>query len=116
MNLRQQIVALVIGAGLFVVILDLVRRRRLDERSSCLWLLTGLGVLVLAVDNLPCELALESSVDFSRSLKPFVHAIASADYNVRFEQLDLPVPIKKAMILHNGELTPEYQYMERFLS
>lgn len=49
MNLRQQIMALIIGAGLFLVILDLVRRRRLDERSSCLWLLTGLGILVLAV-------------------------------------------------------------------
>jgi hypothetical protein len=49
MNLRQQVLALIIGAGLFLVILDLVRRRRLDERSSCLWLLTGLGILVLAV-------------------------------------------------------------------
>jgi hypothetical protein len=49
MNLRQQVMALIIGAGLFLIILDLVRRRRLDERSSCLWLLTGLGILVLAV-------------------------------------------------------------------
>jgi hypothetical protein len=49
MNLRQQVMALIIGAGLFLVILDLVRRRRLDEHSSCLWLLTGLGILVLAV-------------------------------------------------------------------
>ena len=49
MNLRQQVMALIIGAGLFLVILDLVRRRRLDERSSCLWLLTGLGILVLVV-------------------------------------------------------------------
>ena len=49
MNLRQQVMALIIGAGLFLMILDLVRRRRLDERSSCLWLLTGLGILVLAV-------------------------------------------------------------------
>lgn len=49
MNLRQQVMALIIGTGLFLVILDLVRRRRLDERFSCLWLLTGLGILVLAV-------------------------------------------------------------------
>jgi len=49
MNLRQQIMALIIGAGLFLMILDLVRRRRLEERFSCLWLLTGLGILVLAV-------------------------------------------------------------------
>jgi hypothetical protein len=41
--------ALIIGAGLFLMILDLVRRRKMDERSSCLWLLTGLGILVLAV-------------------------------------------------------------------
>lgn len=49
MNPRQQVMAFVIGAALFLVILDLVRRRRLDERSSCLWLLTGLSILILAV-------------------------------------------------------------------
>ncbi len=76
----------------------------------------GKGPVVLGVDNLPCELALESSHHFSKSLKPFVHAIASADFAVSFEKLALPAPIKRAMILHHGELTPRYSYMEKFIS
>jgi len=76
----------------------------------------GRGPVVLAVDNLPCELPRDSSKHFSQSLKPFVQAIAAADYSVSFEELDLPAPIKKATILHHGELTPDYRYIEKFLT
>jgi len=76
----------------------------------------GKGPVLLGVDNLPCELGVESSEHFSRSLKPFIDAIASADYTVSFEELELPAPIKKGMILHRGELTPDYEFMERFIT
>lgn len=75
----------------------------------------GDGVLVMAVDNLPCELPKESSKEFSNSLINFVPAIAKADFRVDFERLNLPEEIKKAVVLHHGKLTPDYQYIKEFL-
>jgi len=75
----------------------------------------GRGVVIMAVDNLPTELALDASAAFSDSLKRYVPAIGRADYGVSFEQLDLPAAVKDAMIVHRGELTPKYRYLERYL-
>ncbi|PNX46938.1 MAG: hypothetical protein BV456_11615, partial [Thermoplasmata archaeon M8B2D] len=75
----------------------------------------GDGVVIMSVDNLPCELPKESSRSFSESLMPFIPYIVKADYSVPFEKLDLPPEIKKAVILYNGKLTPGYEYINRFL-
>jgi len=75
----------------------------------------GRGVVVMAIDNLPAEIPLESSIFFSKALKPFVPAIARADYSGDFADCDLPDPIKKAIILFHGKLTPDYRYMENFI-
>jgi alpha-aminoadipic semialdehyde synthase len=76
--------------------------------------LEGKGIAIMAVDNLPCELPLESSTSFSETLKPFVPLIAKADYSKPFPELDLPPVIKNAVIVHQGELTPNYKYIELF--
>ncbi|MGD1996185.1 MAG: bifunctional lysine ketoglutarate reductase /saccharopine dehydrogenase family protein [Anaerolineae bacterium] len=73
------------------------------------------GIVMLAVDILPSELPREASTDFSAILKRFVPAIAKADYTAPFEELDLPPEIKRALIVHSGELTPDYQYLEHYL-
>ncbi|MFW6144743.1 MAG: hypothetical protein ACOC55_04150, partial [Candidatus Natronoplasma sp.] len=75
----------------------------------------GDGVVVLAVDNLPCELPRESTEEFSNLLLPFIKDIAEADYSKPFEELDMPPEIKKAVVVHKGELTPEYEYIEKYL-
>lgn len=75
----------------------------------------GKGPVVLAVDNLPCELPKESSTFFSRILLPFIPEIANCNWNKSFENLELSYAIKKAVIVHKGELTPEYKYLERNL-
>ncbi len=75
----------------------------------------GEGMLVMAVDILPAELPRDSSDGFGDVLVNFVKPIADADFEEHFDDLDLPKPIKKALILHKGELTPEYKYMEEFL-
>ncbi len=75
----------------------------------------GVGVVVLAVDNLPCEIARESSTDFSESLKGFVPEIAGADFSVDFSECKLSPAIKDAVIVHHGELTPPYRYLEKFM-
>ena len=49
MGVRQQILAYVVSLGLIVVVIELVRRRKLKERYSFLWLLTGISLFVLAL-------------------------------------------------------------------
>jgi hypothetical protein len=46
--LRVSIVAAVAAVILLLVILELIRSRRLQERYALLWLLTGIVILVLA--------------------------------------------------------------------
>jgi alpha-aminoadipic semialdehyde synthase len=75
----------------------------------------GDGILVMAVDILPSELPRESSESFGEALFNFVPAIVKADYSVDFKSLKLPNEIKRAMILHQGELTPDYKYIEEYL-
>jgi len=75
----------------------------------------GEGMLVMAVDILPAELPRDASDGFGDVLVNFVKAIADADFSEHFDDLDLPKPIKKALILHNGNLTPDYEYLEEFI-
>lgn len=75
----------------------------------------GNGLLIMSVDILPSELPRESSIAFGDALFNYVKEIAMADYNVPFELLNLPRPIKKATILHRGELTPDFEYIKEYL-
>jgi len=75
----------------------------------------GEGPVILAVDILPSELPREASIYFSGVLMDYVPAIVKADYSVPFQALDLPPEIKRAVIVHQGELTPEYRYLEDHL-
>ncbi len=76
---------------------------------------SGRGPVVLAVDILPAELPLEASRAFSEALAPLVTAIAEADWEAPFDELDLPPAIERAVILHRGRLTPDYRYLEAHL-
>ncbi len=73
------------------------------------------GIVVMAVDNLPCEFSKEASSEFSKVLKNFIPQILSNHFDKDFSELNLPYPIKKAIILHKGNLTEEYKYIEKYL-
>jgi alpha-aminoadipic semialdehyde synthase len=75
----------------------------------------GHGPVIMAVDNLPCELASDASETFSEFLLPFVPRLVQADYSAEFAALNVPAEFKRAMILHGGELTGPYTYMRDFL-
>jgi len=76
----------------------------------------GEGVVIMAVDILPSELPREASTDFSRILRPFIPALAAADMSVPFAECNLPPEIKRAVIAYQGELTPDYRYIQEFLT
>jgi alpha-aminoadipic semialdehyde synthase len=75
----------------------------------------GDGVAVMAVDILPSELPRDASTYFSRILLPYLPALATADYAAPFDALDLPPEIKHAVIVHRGELTAAYRYLQQHL-
>ena len=75
----------------------------------------GNGPVVMAVDNLPCELPRESSQYFSSVLRDMVPDLAAADWSADFDRLELPSFLKKAVIVHKGELTPSYRYLQQHL-
>ncbi len=75
----------------------------------------GRGVVIMAIDNLPAEVSLESSIFFSQALKPFIPDMALANFSGDFSSCHLPCPIKKAMILYRGQFTPDYEYMKNFI-
>ncbi|RLD61317.1 MAG: hypothetical protein DRJ05_02890 [Bacteroidetes bacterium] len=75
----------------------------------------GEGLLIMSVDILPSELPRESSIAFSDALFKYIKEIAGADYSASFENLGLPAPIKRALVLHNGEFTPDFEYIKEYL-
>jgi len=75
----------------------------------------GRGVVVLAVDTLPCELPRESSSDFGNVLVKFIPVLARADFSVPTKDLALPDEIKNAIIVHNGQLTERFTYLAHHL-
>jgi alpha-aminoadipic semialdehyde synthase len=75
----------------------------------------GDGPVVMAVDNLPCELPRESSAYFSKTLLKYIPLLANADFTVPFDQLTLPRELKDAVIVYRGKLTNNYQYLKQYL-
>ncbi len=49
MPIRNKIVALTLGIGMLLLIIELVRRRKLREEYSWLWLMTGSVILLLSL-------------------------------------------------------------------
>jgi len=76
----------------------------------------GDGPVIMAVDNLPCELPREASQSFGETLLDFIPALAKADLKTSFEDLDLPREIKDAIIVYRGELTKNFEYLNQYLN
>lgn len=77
--------------------------------------LPGPGISVMAVDNLPCELSVDASREFSQPLHRLVVELAETEWDVPFSELALPPELRRAVVTHRGELTPDYRYLRRHL-
>ena len=51
MIIRQKIFTIMIALLFFIVVIDLVRRRKLREEYSWLWLVTGAGMILLTLNQ-----------------------------------------------------------------
>ncbi len=75
----------------------------------------GEGILIMAVDILPSELPRDSSEAFGDALLPFISSVTSTDFMQPWNDLTLHEAMKKALILHKGKLTPDYEYISNYL-
>ncbi|MRX26923.1 alanine dehydrogenase [Kangiella sp. HZ709] len=73
------------------------------------------GITIMSIDNLPCELPIDASNDFSEALKTYAPQIMAMDLSKSFAECGLPDDLKEAVITYKGELTPKYQYLKEFL-
>jgi alpha-aminoadipic semialdehyde synthase len=76
----------------------------------------GHGPVIMAVDNLPCELPRDASKDFSAALRPMIPGLIGANWGASFADLSLPPSLKNAIIVYRGELTPAFRYLEQHLA
>ncbi len=75
----------------------------------------GTGPVIMAIENLPAEVAKEATEYFGDKLQPFVHHLANANFSDDLSSLKLPTPLMKAIILYKGELTEGYRYLEKYV-
>ncbi|MCX5737476.1 MAG: bifunctional lysine ketoglutarate reductase /saccharopine dehydrogenase family protein [Proteobacteria bacterium] len=75
----------------------------------------GHGPVIMAVDNLPCELPVESSTFFGHALRGFVAEFAGMDLRTPLAGLALSETLKRAMIAERGTLLPRFGYIEPHL-
>ncbi|PIQ85557.1 MAG: hypothetical protein COV74_08690 [Candidatus Omnitrophica bacterium CG11_big_fil_rev_8_21_14_0_20_45_26] len=73
------------------------------------------GIAVLAVDNLPCELPKDASVDFSALIRDYVYQVAAHGALDITEHAALPGELRRAVITQNGRFTPPFRYMRQYL-
>lgn len=75
----------------------------------------GRGPVIMAIDNLPCEIPVESSIHFSNTLMRFIPDVVKADFSKSFENCNLPYEIKNGVILYGGKLADNFKYLEKYL-
>ena len=73
------------------------------------------GISIMSIDNLPCELSLDASKHFSSILKGYMENLMSIDLSKSFEECGLIDELARAVIVYNGNLTPNYRYLQPFL-
>ncbi len=75
----------------------------------------GNGPVIMAVEILPSEIPRESSVYFSSVFSKLIPGLFKNLFPDDFNELDIPLELKNAVITYKGELTPNYQYINKFL-
>ena len=75
----------------------------------------GDGIVVLAVDNLPCELSRDSSEAFGDALAELVPHIAESAHAANLDEAEIPDELMRSLIVWRGELTEDFKYLNNHL-
>lgn len=71
----------------------------------------GPGVLVCSIDNMPTQLPRESTDFFGDLLFPYALDIIHSDAKKPLEEHNFTPAVEGAIIVSNGELTPNFEYI-----
>ncbi len=75
----------------------------------------GRGPVVVAVDNLPCELPAEASRYFSEQVHDMLDACAETDFRDPSDRVKMPEPLRRSIIAWQGKLLPPHDSLAAFL-
>ena len=76
----------------------------------------GDGPVILAVDNLPCELSRDSSEAFGDALAGLVPHIAESAHAANPDEAEIPDELMRSLIVWRGELARDFQYLDVHLN
>lgn len=76
----------------------------------------GRGPVVMAVDNLPCELPAEASRYFSHQMHGMLAGITAPDLSLPADRVAVPEPLRRSIIAWQGKLLPQFEYITAFLN
>lgn len=75
----------------------------------------GNGPVIMAVEILPSEIPRESSIYFSSVFSKLIPGLLKTNFDKDFNKLDMHYELKNAVITYKGKLTPNYEYINKFL-
>lgn len=76
----------------------------------------GEGPVLMTVDNLPAQVPREASAFFGDQLLPFVPSLAACNWMRPFEALHLEPELRRAVIVHRGELVPRFAHLSQAIA
>jgi len=85
------------------------------ERHRSIAGITWDGPTVMAISNLPCQLACDASRDFSRILVDYLPQISAMDLCRSLPGSGLTPQLQNATIVYKGQLTPPFTYLKQYL-
>ncbi|KAL5014858.1 hypothetical protein ScPMuIL_009128 [Solemya velum] len=71
----------------------------------------GSGVLICSIDNMPAQIPREATDFFGSLLFPHITDMLASDAYTSFEKFETSPIVKNAVITSNGELTPNFEYI-----
>lgn len=71
----------------------------------------GSGVLICSIDNMPAQIPREATDFFGSLLLPYIPEMLRSNASTSFEEYDADPIVKNAVIASNGQLTPNFQYI-----
>ncbi|KAI8782365.1 alpha-aminoadipic semialdehyde synthase mitochondrial [Biomphalaria glabrata] len=72
----------------------------------------GDGVLICSIDNMPAQIPREATEYFGSLLLPYIDEMLKSNAKSPFDQYDCCPVVRNAVITSNGELTPNFKYIQ----
>ncbi|GAB1600841.1 alpha-aminoadipic semialdehyde synthase, mitochondrial-like isoform X2 [Argonauta hians] len=72
----------------------------------------GDGVLICSISNMPAQIPREATDFFGGQLMPHVQDMLQSDARKPFEEYNVSNAVKNSVITSNGQLTPNFKYIE----